>query len=59
MKTTNGCQDSETKPIARILPNGLIKYYSSLGVYERIGFGFKNAEKILKTEGYNVKRMRI
>jgi len=56
MKTQNGWQDLETKPTAKFLANGLIKYFDSFGNYVRIGFKFKNASVILKKDGYNVVR---
>ena len=56
MRIMNGCQDLETKRTAKILPNGLIRYFDSFGNYERLGFYFPGAEKILKNEGYNVVR---
>jgi hypothetical protein len=56
MKIKLGCRDSEINKTAKILPNGLIKYFDSFGNYERLGFYFKNAESILKNEGYEVIR---
>lgn len=50
----NGWQDLETKPTAKILPNGLIKYFDSFGIYQWTGFKYKNCVVILKNEGYNV-----
>ena len=52
----NGCQDLATKPTAKFLPSGLIKYFDSFGNYVRLGFKFKNAYAILKNEGYNIVR---
>jgi len=54
-----GFKDLETRPIAKILPSGLIKYYNSDGstnTQHHIGFYYKNAETILKKEGYKVIR---
>jgi|TARA_R110000764_G_scaffold149188_1_gene236940 hypothetical protein len=56
MKIINGCQDLATKPTAKFLPSGLIKYFDSVGNYIRLGFKFKDAALILKNEGYNVVR---
>ena len=56
MKIVNGWQDLETKPTAKFLPNGLIKYFDSFGNYVGLGFKFKNAYAILKNEGYNIVR---
>ena len=52
-----GLKDLETKKIAKILPNGLIKYYNpdgSINNKHHIGFYYKNAESILKNDGYKV-----
>ena len=53
----HGLKDLETKPIAKILPSGLIKYYNtdgSINEKHHIGFYYKNAENILKADGYKV-----
>lgn len=50
----SGLQNLETKPTAKILPNGLIKYYDSFGVYQWIGFRYNNCVAVLKRDGYNV-----
>ena len=50
----SGCKDLEIRPTAKILPNGLIKYFDSLGNYQRLGFQFRNCRNILLNDGYNV-----
>ena len=50
----NKLKELNTKPTAKILPNGLIKYFDSIGNYQRLGFQFKNCRKILFNDGYNV-----
>ena len=45
------------KRIAVILPNGLIRYCNPDGTVDKnhgIGFGFYDAERILKLEGYKI-----
>ena len=51
-----GLKDLEINHVAKILPNGLIKYFDSFGNYIRTGFYFKEAEYILKNEGYIIIR---
>tara|TARA_R110000851_G_scaffold287140_1_gene441074 strand:- start:213 stop:365 length:153 start_codon:yes stop_codon:yes gene_type:complete len=48
-----------TKPIAKILPNGLIRYFNpdgSINMDHELGFYYPGAEKVLKNEGYDVYR---
>tara|TARA_R110000796_G_scaffold135084_1_gene251224 strand:- start:297 stop:476 length:180 start_codon:yes stop_codon:yes gene_type:complete len=59
MKTTHGWKDLATKPIAKILPNGLIRYFNpdgSINVDHELGFYYPGAEQVLKNEGYDVYR---
>jgi len=47
----------ETRPIAKILPNGTIKYFNpdgSINELHHIGFYYPNAETLLKNDGYKV-----
>tara|TARA_R110002074_G_scaffold47927_2_gene122734 strand:+ start:398 stop:565 length:168 start_codon:yes stop_codon:yes gene_type:complete len=49
--------ENNDKRIAVILPNGLIRYCNPDGTVSKehgIGFGFYDAERILKLEGYKV-----
>lgn len=59
MKITHGWKDLEIKPIAKILPNGLIRYFNSDGsvnLDHDLGFYYPGAERALINDGYRVIR---
>ena len=54
-----GWKDLATKPIAKILPNGLIRYFNpdgSINESHDLGFYYPGAEDKLKNDGYIVIR---